>query len=215
MYSMRILLGLLCAFVAVPTLAQPRPGTLRLVVRDATDLTIPGATVALTSSTGAARNVVSNESGEALFEALPPGDYVAHIESPGFTPLEVKDLRVRAGAQTNRNVVMEIAGLAEEIDVLPPDEDTQLLGAFTEQLTAEQLAALPDDPEELAQVLQQLVGENADIRVNGFSGGRLPPARRFRKSAFATTMPREAAMAARASKCARGPAAAAGATRST
>ena len=87
----------------------------------------------------------------------------------------MKDLRVRAGAQTNRNVVMEIAGMAEEIDVLPPDEDTQLLGAFTEQLTAEQLAALPDDPDELAQVLQQLVGEDADIRVNGFAGGRLPP----------------------------------------
>ena len=109
-----------------------------------------------------------------LFDGLAAGDYAARVEFPGFTAIEVKDLRVRAGAQTNRNVVMEIAGMAEEIEVLPPDEDAQLLGAFTEQLTAEQLAALPDDPEELAQVLQQLVGENADIRVNGFSGGRLP-----------------------------------------
>ena len=69
---------------------------------------------------------------------------------------------------------MQIAGMAEEIEVLPPDEDAQLLGAFTEQFTAEQLASLPDDPEELALVLMQLVGEDADIRVNGFSGGRLP-----------------------------------------
>ena len=144
-------------------------------MRDATDLTIPGAPVTLTSSTGATRNAVANERGEALFDGLTPGDYSARIESPGFTPVEVKDLRVRAGAQTNRNVVMEIAGLAEEIDVPPPEDDAQLLGAFTEQLTAEQIAALPDDPEELAQVLQQLVGENADIRVNGFAGGRLPP----------------------------------------
>ena len=175
MYSMRILLGLLCAFVAVPAFAQPRPGTLRVVVRDATDLTIPAATVAITSSTGVVHSMVSNERGEALFEALSPGEYVAHVESPGFTPQDVKDLRVRAGAQTSRNIVMEIAGLAEEIEVLPPEEDTQLMAAFTEQLTAEQLAALPDDPDELAQVLQQIVGENADIRVNGFSGGRLPP----------------------------------------
>ena len=58
--------------------------------------------------------------------------------------------------------------------MLPPDEDTQLIGAFTEQLTADQIAALPDNPDELAQVLQQLVGDNADIRVNGFPGGRLP-----------------------------------------
>ena len=160
--------------VSASTYAQARPGTLRLVVRDATDLTISGATATLTSATGVTRNSVSNERGEALFEGLVAGDYSVRVESPGFTPVDLKDLRVRAGAQTNRNVVLNIAGLAEEIDVLPPEDDTQLLGAFTEQLTAEQLAALPDDPEELAQVLQQLVGENADIRVNGFAGGRLP-----------------------------------------
>jgi hypothetical protein len=160
--------------MAAPSFAQTRPGTLRLVVRDATDLTIPGAVVTLTAATGAVRNAVANERGEVMFDALPAADYTARIEFPGFTSLDVKDLRVRAGSQTNRNVVMQIAGMAEEIDVLPPDEDAQLLGAFTEQLTAEQLAALPDDPEELAQVLQQLVGESADIRVNGFAGGRLP-----------------------------------------
>src|SRR5688572_26551512 len=160
--------------VSTTARAQGRPGMLRLVVRDATELAIPGADVTLTSQNGTTRTAVANERGEALFDGLAAGDYAARVEFPGFTAIEVKGLRVRAGAQTNRNVVMEIAGMAEEIEVLPPDEDAQLLGAFTEQLTAEQLAALPDDPEELAQVLQQLVGENADIRVNGFSGGRLP-----------------------------------------
>jgi len=174
MHAMRILLALLSVSVAVPLYAQPRPGALRLTVRDATDLTIPGATVTIAGANGVARDAVANERGEALFEALAPGDYVAHVESPGFTPLDVKDLRVRAGSQTNRNVVLQIAGLSEEIEVLPPDDDTQLMSAFTEELTAEQIAALPDDPDELAQVLQQLIGEDADIRVNGFDGGRLP-----------------------------------------
>ena len=160
--------------MAVPSFAQVRPGSLRLTVRDVTDLTIPGAAVTLTSANGTTRNAIANERGEVLFEGLPPADYAARIEFPGFTATDVKDLRVRAGAQTSRNVVMQIAGMAEEIDVLPDAEDAQLLGAFTEQLTAEQLAALPDDPDELAQVLQQLVGESADIRVNGFAGGRLP-----------------------------------------
>ena len=171
----RAILTLLCLSITIPLYAQTRPGTLRLTVRDATDLTIPGATATLTSANGVTRNATANEKGEVLFEKLPAAaDYTVRIEFPGFTPSEVKDLRVRAGAQTNRNVVMEIAGMAEEIEVLPPDEDTQLLDAFTEQLTPEQLAALPDDPDELAQVLQQLVGEDADIRVNGFAGGRLP-----------------------------------------
>ena len=165
---------LICLAMAVPSRAQTRPGTLRLVVRDATDLTIPGATATLTGANGTKREAVANERGEVLFEGIAAGDYIVRVEFSGFTPTEVKDIRVRAGGQVSRNVVMEIAGLAEEIEVLPPDEDAQLLGAFTEQLTAEQLDALPDDPDELAQVLQQLAGENADIRVNGFAGGRLP-----------------------------------------
>ena len=81
------------------TYAQARPGTLRLVVRDATDLTIPGATVTLTSSTGVTRNAIANERGEALFDGLAAGDYAARVEFPGFTAIEVKGLRVRAGAQ--------------------------------------------------------------------------------------------------------------------
>ena len=193
-----------------------RPTTLRIVVRDATDLAIPGAVVTLvTVGGGTPRTVAANERGEAIFENLPAGDYSARVESPGFTSIDLREIRVRGGAQTNRNVSLAIASLAEEIDVSPPEEDTQLLGAFTEQLTAEQIAALPDDPEELAQVLQQLVGDNADIRVNGFSGGRLPPGRRFRTSASGTTPPRGAATAALASKSARAPAADAGRTPST
>ncbi len=143
---MRILLAFLSVLVAVPLYAQPqpRPGALRLTVRDATDLTIPGAVVTISGANGVARDAIANERGEALFEALAPGDYVAHIESPGFTPLDVKDLRVRAGSQTNRNIVLQIAGLVEEIDVLPPEADTQLMAAFTEELTAEQIAARPE-----------------------------------------------------------------------
>ena len=155
--------------------SQVRPGTVRLVVRDATDLAIPGTSVTLTGAGGATRTGTANEGGEVVFNDLVPGDYIAHIESPGFTPLDVKDLRVRGGAQTSRNVVLQIAALAEEIDVLPPEDDQQLLNAFTEQMTAEQIAALPDDPDELQQVLMQMVGEDAEVRINGFTGGRLPP----------------------------------------
>jgi Carboxypeptidase regulatory-like domain len=153
---------------------QPRPGSLRLVVRDATDLAIPSATVTITGPSGVTRSVQANERGEATFDGLTPGEYAAHVESPGFTPADIKDLRVRAGAQSSSNVSLEIASLAEEVDVSPAADDAQLLDAFTTQLTPEQLAALPDDPEELAQVLQTLIGDDADVRVNGFAGGRLP-----------------------------------------
>src|SRR5687767_15923270 len=98
--SLPLFLAALFLAVSATTYAQIRPGTLRLVVRDATDLTIPGASVTLTSSTGVARSATANERGEVLFESLPPGDYSARVEFPGFTSAEVKDLRMRAGAQT-------------------------------------------------------------------------------------------------------------------
>jgi hypothetical protein len=160
-----------------PVLAQQplRPGTLRFVVRDATNLPVAGATVIVTPAGGAALTAVANDRGEAIFDRMTPGDYGARIESPGFKPVDVKDLRVRAGGQTTRTVDLEIAGLLEEIDVTPPEDDQQLLGAFTDVLTAEQIAALPDDPEELAEVLQQLAGADAELRINGFTGARLPP----------------------------------------
>ena len=91
----------------------------------------------------ASREPQVNERGEAIFDNMTPGDYVARIESPGFTPVDLTNLRVRSGAQTSRNVSLAIASLTEEIDVSPPEDDAQLLGAFTEQLTAEQIAALP------------------------------------------------------------------------
>ena len=175
MFPMRFAGVILCLSLAVPVSAQSRPGSLRLTIRDATDLTVAGAEITVTPSSGAPRTLTANEHGEAQVDGLAAGTYAVRVEFPGFTPVDIADIRIRSGAQTTRSIVLQIAGLAEEIDVLPPDEDSQLLAAFVEELTAEQLAALPDDPEELAQVLQQMVGENADIRINGFAGARLPP----------------------------------------
>ena len=42
-------------------------------------------------------------------------------------------------------------------------------------MTREQIDALSDDPDEMAQQLQDLAGGNAVIRVDSFEGGRLPP----------------------------------------
>src|SRR5207245_6734225 len=46
---------------------------------------------------------------------------------------------------------------------------------FGTALTREQIDALSDDPDEMAQQLQDIAGGNATIRVDSFEGGRLPP----------------------------------------
>ena len=47
-------------------------------------------------------------------------------------------------------------------------------------LTREQIAALPDDPDEMEKVLQAMAPPGAQIRVDGFTGGKLPPKSQIR-----------------------------------
>ena len=48
-------------------------------------------------------------------------------------------------------------------------------GSLTTQLTQDEIAALSDDPNELAQQLQDMAGGNAVIKIDSFVGGALPP----------------------------------------
>jgi hypothetical protein len=169
------LIGLL---LSVPAAAQPspdgRPGAVRIVVRDITDLPLAAAQVALIASDGTAIRSATNDRGEASFGGLRAGVYSVRVEAVGFAPLALDAVAVAAGSRVTREVTLQVAGYVERVEVTPSPDDRELMNAFTEQLTDDQRAALPEDPEELALVLRQLVGDGAEIRVNGFRRDRLP-----------------------------------------
>ena len=81
------------------------------------------------------------------------------------------------------------AKVLERIDpevFVPPTSDGQV-----ETLSPKEIEQLPDDPEELAVAIEALAGVGAEIRVNGFEGGSLPPKNqiqvvRIRKDPFST-----------------------------
>ena len=168
--------SLLLASVSVAAQTPPaqQPGIVRIVVHDPTDLPIEGAEVTLSAADAATVKAVTSDRGEARFDGLRPGTYSGEVTSPGFSPFDLGELAIRSGRRITKDVTLQIAGFFEAVDVAPPAEDRQLMEAFTRRLTPDQLAALPEDPEELARVLAMLVGSDADIRVNGFRGGRLP-----------------------------------------
>ena len=59
--------------------------------------------------------------------------------------------------------------------------------AQTTTLEQSEIDALPDDPDELAEVLQQMTGgSGATFQVNGFRGGRLPSRDEIRQIRFRT-----------------------------
>jgi|SRR5688572_3263219 len=201
------------ALIAGPAAAQTaaaRPGTVRVTVRDATDLPIAGASVAVVAAAGGSATATTDQRGQAIVEGLAPGSYTVRIESPGFEPFSQSDVVVRSNARTSREVVLQIAGLVEQLDVAPADADRAVMDAFTTQLTADQIAALPDDLTSLPRCSSSWSGAMSSCASTALPAN-CRPARRSRKCGSVGTAAAPTARAAvHASRFARSQAAIAG-----
>ncbi|MCU1381646.1 MAG: Outer rane receptor for ferrienterochelin and colicin [Acidobacteria bacterium] len=173
-------------------LAQgPHDAVLRVTVVDPSGAVIVGARVTLTPAADAV-GIETGARGDATFTALEPGRVTIHVESPGFEPSDVRDVRLRAG-ENRREVKLKIARFAETVQVGrdPRERATDPRGnAFATVLDQAQIDELPDDPDEMEQALREMGGPGSVLRVNGFRGGRLPPKGqiqqiRFRRNMFA------------------------------
>lgn len=169
----RVLTVATALFLASPVLAQTSStdAQLKLLIVDQTGAVIPAATVTVQPATGEPVVFVSDEKGIAT-SALAPGAVTVQVEFPGFLPFEAP-LTLRRGA-TSETVTLAIEGFTEEVTVTAaPTEASH--SASTTSLSQEEIDALPDDPEELAEALNALAGPGgASFFMNGFSGGRLP-----------------------------------------
>ena len=189
----RLLALVLVWSIASAAAAQTRTATLRVVVVDPTGGVIVGATVAARPVDGAAAplQAVTNERGEAVFETLPHGRYTVTAEAAGFEQKQLADVRLRGDAR--REIKLDLAKLAAEITVGqdPRERATDPRGnAFSNLLSRSQIDALPDDPDEMEELLKEMAGPGAVVRVDGFRGGKLPPKSqirgiRFRRDMFA------------------------------
>lgn len=170
-----------------PILAQnrrPVEARLRVTVVDQTGAAIPNARVTIDNQR---QTLTTGKLGEASFGDLAPGKYQLQVDAEGFAPLTVKDLILRAGAN-NLEIKLNVGSVQEEITVGRDKREagTDPRSAFSAVLTEEQIAQLPDDPEEFEQALRNIAGPGASFRVNGFRGGKLPPKSQIREIRFRT-----------------------------
>lgn len=171
--------------VAGPCLAQTS-ASLEVVVKDPTGALINKAQVQLIKNGKSQSFSSTNQRGEARFNKVPAGRYQIHIEAPGFKAQDVEDVELASGSH-RREVTLEIDVIKVDVDV---DEEAQVKNtnpngaAFSNVLTEEQIAQLPDDPEEFENAINQLAGPGAQVRVNGFKGGKLPPKSQIREIRF-------------------------------
>ena len=181
----RALAALLFLLSSIPTAAiaqTPRDGKLLVTVIDQTKAVIPNATVTVTgidTTTKAATiaPVPTSDQGVATIPGLPPGRYSIQAEFPGFEKGVLPDVRVRAG-DNKHVIVLPIKGLQDSVTVTRDRQEAaadRRGTAFGTALTREQVEALSDDPDEMAQQLQEMAGPGAVIRVDSFEGGKLPP----------------------------------------
>jgi hypothetical protein len=160
---------------ATPAWGQaPTPGaaTLRVVVKDATDLALPHAEVVLTDAEGVEQQLAVSPQGLAVFSGLQPGVYQLRVRAEGFREI-AQLVSVRRGNNTS-TVTMTVA-ISEELTVAEENPENRRDNGFTQTLTADEIDALSDDPDEMAEQLMQMAGPGAQIFVDGFRGGRLPP----------------------------------------
>ncbi len=125
----------------------------------------------------------SDEHGVAASSELTAGAVTVQVEFPGFMPFEAP-LTLKRGAN-NETVTLEIEGFKTEVEVSQASAPESSKSTSTTTLTQEEIDALPDDPEELAEVLAAMAGPGgATFFMNGFSGGRLPNRDQIRSIRF-------------------------------
>src|SRR5262249_47663282 len=186
---LRLLFALLSATLTInPVFAQnrrPVEARLRVTVFDQTGAAIPNARVTINKQQ---QTLTTGKLGEVNFGDLAPGKYQLQVAAAGFAPITVEDVNVRPGAN-KIEVKLEVANVQEEVTVGRDKREagTDPRNAFSSVLTEEQIAQLPDDPEEFEQALRNLAGPGATFRVNGVRGGKRPPKSQIREIRFRTT----------------------------
>jgi hypothetical protein len=191
---------LAASLIAVMPLASsaqtPVTGTLRVVVQDQSGAVIPGAMVQVKGTdrgnAGVVRSdVPSDAQGVALIPDLVPGRYAVDVSFPGFESLTLTDVRVRTGDGNRRSITLPIEKVDESVSVgrdpatsaSDPNNDR-----FGTVLSKTQIEALPDDPDEMENVLKEMAGPGTTLRVDGFRGGKLPPKSQIRSIRFSRDM---------------------------
>jgi Carboxypeptidase regulatory-like domain len=160
--------------------------SLEVIVKDPSGALINKAQVQLVRNGKPQATAQTNQRGEARFNKVAPGSYQVHIEATGFKAQDIDELDLRAGAN-QKEVSLEIDPIKVDVNVADEAQvrNTNPNGpSFSNVMTAEQIAQLPDDPDEFENAINQLAGPGAQIRVNGFRGGKLPPKSQIREIRF-------------------------------
>ena len=176
------LLAVLLASVSQAAAQAAQQAQLRVAVEDQSGALIPGARVRIVREHVTLAETAADERGQVTVTALPTGLVRLHVEFDGFESYE-GDLTLGRG-NTNRTITLRIAEVREEVIVTEETDDARG-NSFTTTLDEDEIADLPEDPDELRAYLEEMTGgAGAVFQVDGFRGGRLPNRDEIRQIRF-------------------------------
>lgn len=117
MFSLRNIA--LVIMTAAGLLAQRQTASVSGLVTDASNAPIPGATIAVkSSSTGFERTASSNDSGYYAVTALPAGPYSVTVSKQGFSTYGIPELNLQVDQNAAANVHLTVGAVSETISVV-------------------------------------------------------------------------------------------------
>lgn len=143
---------------------------------------MPNATITATADNSVVKTVTTDKTGFYSFRALIPGSYTINASAPSLMLKEPEIVSINSGSQTlnlQLNVFLPDQKITVEENAEARVSTEASNNASAQVLRGEDLDALGDSPEDLAEDLQRLAGPSAgpsggQIFIDGFSGGQLP-----------------------------------------
>lgn len=148
--------------------AQDRRISIR--VEDPSGATIPNAQIVVWSASDPIAEQAADSRGLATINVRQTRKIKLVVSAPGFATTELEVTIPQRVTLHPVTVALPLANI--EADVTVSAEDQR--GGLTETLSQAEIDQLPDDPDELQRMLEEIAGPGAVIRVDGFTGGRLP-----------------------------------------
>ena len=181
-------LAIVVTLLAAASCASAQTAALSGRVTDESGAVVPAAKVTINGPGIPSRTVVAGADGLYSFIGLPAGSYSIAASAPQLAAPKT-DVTLRSGVQSI-NLELHVAATAAEVtvnaDAGPAVSTNASSNASATVLTGNDLESLADDPDDLQADLIALAGpsagpDGAEIFIDGFSGGQLPPKQSIRE----------------------------------
>src|SRR6201988_5020328 len=109
----------LTILLASVALAQTGSSSLRGAVTDSQGRAVAGANVTLSNAQkNFSRTQVTNDSGNYVFTAIPPGTYRLEVEATGFKKAAVSEIQALTDTPATFDVLLEVGAVTETVSVI-------------------------------------------------------------------------------------------------